>query len=115
MRVRDRAAAAEFYDALLGALGGVRRVGEEWTAWQLTPDQWFGIIDDVAPVPGTMRIAFNAPSRGTVDTIVTLLPIIGALAIEPPEGDYAGSYYACFFTDPDGNALEVVHVSTSGN
>ena len=106
VRVRNRKAATEFYDALLGALGAVREVGEKWTSWQLTPDQWFGITEDPDGKPGSTRVAFTAPSRGVVDTLLTLLPIIGAVAIEPPDDEYGPDYYACFFNDPDGNAFD---------
>ena len=115
VRVRDRAAATEFYDAVLGALGAVREVGERWTTWQLAPDQWFGITEDHNAAPGNTRIAFTAPSRGVVDTLVTLLPIMGALAVEPPDDEYGPNYYACFFTDPDGNRLEIVHDTPAGS
>lgn len=110
VRVRDRKRATEFYDALCGALGAERHVGERWTDWQLTPDQRYGITEDPDAVSGSTRIAFAAPSRGVVDSIATLLPGIGARDIELPDGA-DGSDYACFFTDPDGNRLEVVHVS----
>lgn len=119
LRVRDRAKATEFYDAFLNLLGAVKRVGESFTTWQIPPADagddwegpgWFGITEDPAMVPGPTRIAFDAPSRGTVDAIVVYLPAIGARNIEMDDGIYGPRYYAVFFDDPDGNKLEVSHL-----
>ncbi len=119
LRVRDRAKATEFYDALLNVLGAVRDEGATFTTWQIPPadappdweaTEWFGITEDPAMTPGPSRIAFDAPSRGTVDAIATYLAAIGARNIEPPDEAYGPNYYACFFEDPDGNKLEVCHI-----
>jgi len=119
LRVRDRAKAAEFYDALLSVLGGVRSVGETFTTWSIVPPdapdeyeatEWFGITEDARMTAGPGRVAFDAPSRGAVDAIATILPAIGARNVEWSEGMYGPEYYAVFFEDPDGNRLEIVHV-----
>ena len=119
LRVRDRTKATEFYDALLNVLGAVRDEGKSFTTWQIPPPdappdweatEWFGITEDPAMTPGPTRIAFDAPSRGTVDAIAVYLPAIGAQNIEPPHEAYGPTYYACFFDDPDGNRLEVCHI-----
>ncbi len=119
LRVRDRNKAVEFYDALLNVLGATREDGKTFTTWQIPPPdapddweatEWFGITEDPAMTPGSARIAFDAPSRGTVDAIATYLPAIGATNIEWSEGIYGPAYYAVFFDDPDGNKLEVCHI-----
>jgi len=119
VRVRDRAKATEFYDALLNVLGATRDDGNTFTTWQIPPSdarddweatEWFGITEDPAMTPGGTRIAFDAPSRGTVDAIATYLPAIGAHNIETTDGEYGPKYYAVFFDDPDGNKLEVCHI-----
>ena len=119
LRVRDRKKATEFYDALLNVLGATREDGKTFTTWQIPPPdasddweatEWFGITEDPAMTPGPVRIAFDAPSRGTVDAIATYLPAIGAQNIEWDEGIYGSTYYAVFFEDPDGNKLEVCHI-----
>ena len=120
LRVRDRAQATQFYDAILSLLGGVKDEGKTFTTWAIPPsdapedwdggDEWFGITEDPAMTPGSTRIAFCAPSRGTVDAIAVYLPAIGAQNIELPDGTYGPNYYACFFEDPDGNKLEVCHI-----
>ena len=119
LRVRDRAKATEFYDALLNVLGATQETGATFTTWQIPPPdapdgweatEWFGITEDPAMTPGSTRIAFAAPSRGTVEAIATYLPAIGARNIEMHDGEYGPKYYAVFFEDPDGNKLEVCHV-----
>lgn len=115
LRVRDRVQAAAFYDAILNLLGAVKFEGAKFTTWSVPddadperrPNEWFGIVEDPTMTPGPSRIAFLAPSRGTVDAIATYLPAIGARAVEMPHEAYGPSYYACFFDDPDGNKLEV--------
>jgi catechol 2,3-dioxygenase-like lactoylglutathione lyase family enzyme len=119
LRVRDRKKATEFYDALLNLLGATKDEGKTFTTWQIPPpdapedweaDEWFGITEDAAMVPNDNRVAFDAPSRGTVDAIATYLPAIGATNIEWSEGIYGPDYHAVFFNDPDGNRLEVCHI-----
>lgn len=119
LRVRDRVKATEFYDALLNVLGATQETGKTFTTWQIPPPdapddweatEWFGITEDPAMVPGSTRIAFAAPSRGTVEAIATYLPAIGARNIEMDDGVYGPTYYAVFFEDPDGNKLEVCHI-----
>jgi catechol 2,3-dioxygenase-like lactoylglutathione lyase family enzyme len=118
LRVRDRKKATEFYDAFLNLLGAVKEEGKTFTTWQIPPpgapdeesDEWFGITEDAALVPNENRVAFDAPSRGTVDAIATYLPAIGATNIEWSEGVYGPNYYAVFFDDLDGNRLEVCHI-----
>ena len=108
LRVRDRAKAAEFYDALLAPLGAVKEVGATFTTWQIgEDDEWLGITEDRQMTPNVNRIALRAPSRGTIDAIATYLATIGAGEIEMPHEAYGPEYYACFFTDPDGNRLEI--------
>ena len=119
LRVRDRVKATEFYDAFLNLLGAVKDEGKTFTTWQIPPPgapddwestEWFGITEDPAMTPGQVRIAFDAPSRGTVDAIRVYLPAIGACNIEMDDGVYGDTYYAVFFDDLDGNHVEVCHI-----
>lgn len=119
LRVRDRVKATEFYDAFLNLLGAVKEEGKSFTTWQIPPpdapddweaSEWFGITEDPAMTPGDARIAFDAPSRGTVDAIRVYLPAIGARNIEMDDGLYGAKYYAVFFDDLDGNKLEICHL-----
>lgn len=113
LRVRNRAAAEAFYDALLSPLGAVMDRGATFTIWQIGTEanaDWFGITEDANMTPNAVRVAFAAPSRGTIDAIATILPAIGARNIELPDEAYGTQYYACFFEDLDGNRLELVHL-----
>jgi catechol 2,3-dioxygenase-like lactoylglutathione lyase family enzyme len=120
LRVRDRTKATEFYDAFLNLLGAVKDEGATFTTWQIPPPgapddweatEWFGITEDANMTPGEARVAFDAPSRGTIDAIHVYLPAIGARNIETSDGIYGPNYYAVFFEDPDGNKLEICHLS----
>lgn len=119
LRARDRVKATEFYDAFLNLLGAVKEEGASFTSWQIPPpdapadweaSEWFGITEDPAMTPGQTRIAFDAPSRGTVDAIRVYLPAIGARNIEMDDGMYGSKYYAVFFDDLDGNKVEICHL-----
>jgi catechol 2,3-dioxygenase-like lactoylglutathione lyase family enzyme len=114
--VRDRDAAAAFYDTFLTVLGAVRHDGERETTWTLPPPeappqwrahQWFAIVANPQMTAGSTRVAFLAPSRGTVDAIATYLPAIGAQQIAMPHTTQVGGY-ACRFDDLDGNRVEVI-------
>ena len=119
-RVRNRVKATEFYDAFLNLLGAVKHEGEEFTSWRIPPPdaqpgweetaQWFGITEEPAMTAGLTRIAFDAPSRGTIDAIAVYLSAIGAKNIEQPHEAYGADYYAVFFDDLDGNKLEICHL-----
>jgi catechol 2,3-dioxygenase-like lactoylglutathione lyase family enzyme len=121
-RVRDRAAATAFYDAFLTILGAVKREGAEWTTWRIPPrggaldvaPDNFGIIEEREHVPGAMRIAFKAPSRGAVDEVAACLRALG-VAIEMDDGIYGDDFYGVFFEDPDGNRLEVCISRSTGD
>jgi catechol 2,3-dioxygenase-like lactoylglutathione lyase family enzyme len=113
LRVRNRAAAEAFYDALLSPLGAVMERGATFTTWQIGTEanaDWFGITEDATMTPNAVRVAFAAPSRGTIDAIATILPVIGARNVELPHEVYGTQYYACFFEDLDGNRVELVHL-----
>jgi glyoxylase I family protein len=59
---------------------------------------------------GFHHFAFEAGSRAEVDERFAWLRNVGAaIESEPKEYDYLPGYYACFFYDPDGIKLELVH------
>jgi catechol 2,3-dioxygenase-like lactoylglutathione lyase family enzyme len=115
LRVRDRARATAFYDALFAPLGARGEAGAAFISYSLRPDapdaeqEWFGFTEDAAMVPGSGRISLAAESRELVDAMAAAARAGGARAIEGPalETDYGPTYYAVFFEDPDGNKLEV--------
>ena len=115
VRVRDRAAAAAFYDAFLTVLGAIRRDTQHFTTWRIPPPGGtfddapdnFGITEDREHAPGTARIAFKAPSHTAVDEVAAILRTLGVSDVETDDGIYGDEYYGIFFEDPDGNKLEL--------
>jgi catechol 2,3-dioxygenase-like lactoylglutathione lyase family enzyme len=115
LRVRDLAAATSFYDAFLPVLGAIKRVGPAFTTWRIPPPGGtlddapdnFGITEDPEHRPGAVRIAFKAPSREAVDAVLKILESLGITDVETDDGIYGADYYGVFFTDLDGNRLEV--------
>ncbi len=59
--------------------------------------------------PNGSRVAFAATSRARVDRLAAIAREHGAREFEPPQlvAEYGPSYYAAFFEDAEGNALEI--------
>ena len=115
-----------FYQGVLGPLGWVGMVeqrGERGeTIHYLWGPDWGGSIGirEVQPEAGSSaydryalglhHLAFEAPTRHSVDDTATWLKREGAeIDGGPGERPYTPGYYAVFFFDPDGIKLEVVH------
>ena len=113
IRVRDRARAIAFYDAVLAALGHSKAESDDWVTYD--PSQggepsggtWFGFTVDPEMRPNGNRIAFFAASSEDVERAAQAAADAGAKNMEGPEYAYGPHYYAVFFDDPDGNKLEV--------
>ncbi len=117
LRVRDRAEAREFYARLLPALGLTREEnGKNFTCFHGTGEPpgrpWFGFTEDPAHQANGNRIAFVAASPEEVDRLAALAVAAGAVGMSGPKAcpDYSPTYYAAFFDDPSGNALEICYV-----
>ena len=119
--VGDVANAAEFYDAVLGALGYKRTAqylpyaigyGEE------TSEFWIQLpADQGSPSPGNgVHIGFSARTREAVHRFhETALENGGTDNGEPgPRPDYGPDYYGAFVRDPYGNKLEATLNPASG-
>lgn len=61
---------------------------------------------------GLCEVAFNAESRGQVDSLARNVASFGGRILDPPREypEYVKGYYAVFFADPDGIKLELVHI-----
>ncbi len=106
LRVGDLAAALDFYEALLPALGFTERYpGDRWKVWATTEElpwtQYFAITESAEHAPNENRIAFAVGSRADVERIAEIVQAT------PKEMPYGPGYYAIFFADPSGNLLEV--------
>lgn len=118
LRVRSLDSARAFYRTWLPLLGLAEGTPEgepgDVSVGFYSPDHldsFFDLNEDPAHRPGKSRIAFGAPSRGAVDAAAHAARLAGAVGMEGPELclEYAPTYYAAFFADPDGNLLEICH------
>lgn len=113
LRVADMAAAQEFYDQLLPALGFSEASGDdESRTYQAPGDQaeaFFAFDKAAHHLPNENRIAFWAESRVEVDRLAEVVRQAGGRNLEGPElcREYSPGYYAVFFEDPSGNKLEI--------
>jgi hypothetical protein len=113
--VRSIDAVRAFYDTLLREFGfrGSRH-GDAHVyirVMEHKAHEAFALIEDPAQRPNRSCVAFRAESPEVVDRVAALLSSCGALDIEGPMAcpEYTPSYYAVFFTDPEGNRLEVAY------
>jgi glyoxylase I family protein len=122
LSVRDLAASAPFYEALLGFLG-YTRVKQEAAlqVWDLVRDGTLlgGVALRAAHSArlhdrysaGLHHLAFRAADRADVDRAHRVMKEKGATILDAPADypQYGAGYYAVFVADPDGLKLEVVH------
>jgi catechol 2,3-dioxygenase-like lactoylglutathione lyase family enzyme len=108
----DPSAAAAFYDAVLGHLGGTRVLdfGEViGYGVENNPSFWIGPLEhDVDNRP--VHIAFVAPSRDAVRAFFDEAVDRGATVLHEPREwpEYHPTYFGGFVRDPDGNNVEAV-------
>jgi len=113
LRVSDIDAAADFYEALLPALGFTERYhGGAWKVWATTDPlpgtAYFGITEERTHVANDNRIAFWVESAAEVDRVAEVARRAGATELSGPKPmPYGPGYYAVFFADLSGNRLEV--------
>ena len=122
LSVRNLAASAPFYEALLGFLGYTRVKQEaELQVWDLV--EGGRLLGGVALraarsarlhdrySAGLHHLAFHAADRADVDSAYALMKEKGAVILDAPAEypEYGAGYYATFVADPDGLKLEVVH------
>jgi catechol 2,3-dioxygenase-like lactoylglutathione lyase family enzyme len=115
-RVKDLAKAREFYDVLMPELGlvDIRPFdggAEYYEAHRPgVARRFFGIHEDRMHQPSTSRICFSADTPADVDRLAKIVERAGGQAIEGPEIPHSyDKYYAVFFADPSGNALEIAY------
>jgi predicted lactoylglutathione lyase len=110
--------AARFYDALMQEIGANRVLEEEGTFIAWGPEGGFPGLMITKPFdanPATagngVMVALAAESREQVDRIYSKAIELGASDEGPPgpRGD-AGTFYAGYFRDLDGNKLNAFHM-----
>lgn len=113
IQVRDVAASAAFYDAVLAPLGGGRTkehgpyVGFGTTGHTF----WLGpLTGEGAGTPPELHLAFVAPDRAAVAAFHAAAVASGAESLHAPRlrPEYHPTYYGAFVRDPDGNNIEAV-------
>ena len=111
--VRDLAAAADFYEAVLGALGYTKLDGRAATVGfgKRYSEFWINHRPALAAAPDSgVHIALRAPSAAAVEAFhATALAAggtsDGAPGLRPQHGE---GYYAAFVRDLDGHRIEAV-------
>jgi catechol 2,3-dioxygenase-like lactoylglutathione lyase family enzyme len=108
----DVAVSAEFYDAVLAPLRGVRVMDFGAVIGfgvAPRPDFWIG-PRSTGEEFREVHIAFSAPDRGAVRAFFDAAVARGAEALHEPRvwPEYHPNYYGAFVRDPDGNNVEAV-------
>jgi catechol 2,3-dioxygenase-like lactoylglutathione lyase family enzyme len=111
----DLAAAAAFYDKVLGTLGYSRIMDFEVALGygKDKPDFWIGKQPDEGPASGPNReihVAFEAADADAVRAFFLAATELGAEVLHEPRHwpEYHDHYYGAFVRDPDGNNVEAV-------
>jgi catechol 2,3-dioxygenase-like lactoylglutathione lyase family enzyme len=110
LKVRDVAASARFYTAVLAPLGAVAASQDENGAGfgpPGAPALWLYRDKQAA---GGVHLAFRAAERSAVDRFYKDGLKAGGRDNGKPglRKDYSPTYYAAFLIDPDGNNVEAV-------
>lgn len=114
VEVRDLAAAARFYEAVLGVLGMTRLADRPATVGfgKKYPEFWINLRGDMTTVAAGSgaHVCFRAPAADLVDAFHAAALAAGggddgAPGLRPRHGE---GYYAAFIRDPDGNRIEAV-------
>jgi catechol 2,3-dioxygenase-like lactoylglutathione lyase family enzyme len=111
IQVRDVAASAAFYDAVLAPLGGKRVLdfGDTVGYGTESPDFWIGSTTTDGEARET-HIAFAAPDRAAVRAFFAAALTKGVEVLHEPRvwPEYHPTYYGAFVRDLDGNNVEAV-------
>ena len=111
IQVRDVAASAAFYDAVLAPLGGARLMdfGDVIGYGSSRPEFWLGPTE-TAGEAREMHLAFTAANREAVVAFHAAAVAAGAEVLHAPRlwPEYHVTYFGTFVRDPDGNNVEAV-------
>jgi len=112
LQCADVMAAATFYDAVLGTLGGARVMefsGVIGYGVEGRPTFWVGPLGDDRP-NREVHVAFVAADRAAVRSFFAAAVGTGAEVLHEPRlwPEYHPTYYGAFVRDPDGNNVEAV-------
>jgi len=117
LSVGDFARSKEFYRKLLGFLGFKLKYDyADMAGWSNGKTLfWIAAADGQGRKHkyrkgdiGFHHYAFEVASRNDVDALGAFLEAHGMTVVDPPGEYYGRSYYAVYFTDPDGMKLEAM-------
>ena len=112
--VRDLAAAARFYEAVLAPLGMTRLENRPATAGfgKSYPEFWLNLREGMMPASPSSgaHICLRARSTEIVDAFHAAALAAGGVSDGTPglRSHHGDGYYAAFIRDPDGNRIEAV-------
>jgi catechol 2,3-dioxygenase-like lactoylglutathione lyase family enzyme len=112
--VSDLAAAADFYEAVLGTLGFGKLDGHAATLGfgKRYPEFWINHRPALAPLAADsgVHLALRAPSVAAVEAVHAAALAAGGTSDGPPglRPQHGEGYYAAFVRDLDGNRIEAV-------
>ena len=112
--VQDLHKAGKFYDTVFGLLGMARLADRPGTIGygKRFPEFWINARPDMAPVPADtgVHIALRARSEELVLAVYQAALDNGGSGAGAPAARQAvlGPYFGAFFTDPDGNKVEIL-------
>ena len=112
--VRDLAAAARFYEAVLGTLGIAKLESRAATVGfgKKYPEFWLNQRADMTAVPPSSgaHVCFRAPTTEMIDAFHAAALAAGGLSDGAPglRSRHGEGYYAAFIRDLDGNRVEAV-------
>jgi catechol 2,3-dioxygenase-like lactoylglutathione lyase family enzyme len=112
--VRDLAAGARFYEAVLATLGFSKLADRPTTVGfgKRYPEFWLNLRPSMAPpAPDCgMHVCLRAASAEAVDAFYRAALAAGGASDGAPgrRPQYHESYYAAFVSDPEGNKIEAV-------
>lgn len=107
LKVRDTAAAARFYGAIMGALGHKPLADDGMGYGSGEEALW---LSEDRSAPGGAHVAFRAADREAVRRFHAAGVGAGGTdnGAPGPRPNYGPTYYAAFLIDPDGNNVEAV-------
>jgi catechol 2,3-dioxygenase-like lactoylglutathione lyase family enzyme len=112
--VSDLAAAADFYEAVLGTLGFLKLDGHAATLGfgKRYPEFWINHRPALKPLTSDCgaHVALRAPSIAAVEAFHAAALAAGGTSDGPPgwRPQHGERYYAAFVRDLDGNRIEAV-------
>jgi predicted lactoylglutathione lyase len=115
IKVKDLKTSRKFYDSVMAALGCqvVFEIHDVVVGYGTSVHDMFEIrqFDEEASLSSHVHIAFNAPSKESVEAFYQAALAGGGKCNGKPglRPEYEDGYYATFVIDPDGHNIEAVY------